>query len=142
MTSGFKDSKCESRCLSQSQVLPFPDHYSRAATSFELIHTDVWGIAPTLSIMEFKYYVTFIDNYCRYTWIYFLRSKSDVFVTFQKIYNMIHTQFGKSIKNIQSDSWGEYIFGEFSTFLSEKGIIHQKSCPHTPQLNGIAERKH
>lgn len=51
------------------------------------------------------------------------------------------TQFQKSIKILRSDSGGEYVSTEFSSFLFVKGIIHQKSCPHTPQQNGIAERK-
>ena len=91
--------------------------------------------------MGYKYYVTFIDDHCRDTWIYFLRFKSEVFLSFQKFYNMVCTQFSKSIKYLCSDSGGEYMSSEFSSFLSSKGIIHQKSSPHTPQQNGIAERK-
>ena len=83
MISQFKNSQCDSCSLSRSHALPFPVHYSRAVASFDLIHTDVWGIAPTLSRMGFKYYVTFIDDHCRYTWIYFLRLKSEVFKTFK-----------------------------------------------------------
>jgi hypothetical protein len=43
----------------------------------QLVHTDVWG--PTISsINNFKYYVSFFDDYSRYVWIYFLKNKSDV----------------------------------------------------------------
>ena len=54
---------------------------------------------------------------------------------------MVSTQFQKTIKILRSDSGGEYTSKEFTSFLSDKGILHQKSCPHTPQQNGIAERK-
>ena len=141
MVSHFSKSKCESCCLSKSHVLPFPIHYSCTADTFDVVHMDVWGIASNLSRLGYKYYVTFIDDHCRYTWIYFLKSKSDVFSMFQKFYNMVSTQFQKSIKVLRLDSGGEYTSTEFKNFLAEKGIIHQKSCPHTPQQNGVAERK-
>eukprot|EP00268_Persea_americana_P066503 TRINITY_DN9065_c0_g1_i14.p1 TRINITY_DN9065_c0_g1~~TRINITY_DN9065_c0_g1_i14.p1 ORF type:complete len:150 (-),score=25.82 TRINITY_DN9065_c0_g1_i14:419-826(-) len=54
---------------------------------------------------------------------------------------MAQTQFKKAIKILTSDSGGEYISHDFSAFLSDKGILHQKSCPHTPQQNDAAERK-
>ena len=60
---------------------------------------------------------------------------------FQNFYNMVSTQFQKSIKFRHSGLWGEYRSTEFNSNLAEKGILHKKSCPHTPQQNGIAERK-
>ena len=127
--------------MSKSYVLPFPIHYSRAIAAFDMIHTDVWGIAPQSSRLGFKYYVTFIDDHSRFTWIYFLCFKSEILTTFKTFYNLVQTQFNKNIKVIRSDFGGEYISGDFSSFLTKNGIIHQKSCPHTPQQNGTAERK-
>ena len=141
MISSLLQSKCEACFLSKSHILPFPILRSRALSSFGIIHIDVWGIAPTLSRIGFKYYVTFIDDYSQFTWIYFMRFKSEVFSFFQKFYNMVQTQFKKGIKVLRYDSGGEYMSHDFSAFLSDKGILHQKSCPHTPQQNGIAERK-
>ena len=46
---------------------------------FKIVHTDVWGVTPVPSHARYKYFVTFIDDYSRFTWIYFLRSKSKVF---------------------------------------------------------------
>ena len=71
MMSSLSQSKCEACCLSKSHILPFSVYNSRALESFDIIHTDVWGIAPTLSRAGFKYYVTFIDDHSRYTWILF-----------------------------------------------------------------------
>ena len=131
MVSHFSKSNCESCCLNKSHVLPFPIHYSRSADTFDVVHTDVWGIAPTLSRLGYKYYVTFIDDHCRYTWIYFLKFKSKVFSMFQKFCNMVSTQFQKSIKVLRSDSRGEYTSTEFQNFLAEKGIIHKKNLVPT-----------
>ena len=131
MISTIAKSKCKSWFLRKSHVLPFPIHYSRATAPFDVIHIDVWGIGPHLSRLGYKYYVTFIDDYCCYTWIYFLKSKSKVFSMFQKFYNMVSTQFQKSIKILRLDSRGEYTSTELNSFLAEKGILHHKSCPHT-----------
>ncbi|RVW88110.1 Retrovirus-related Pol polyprotein from transposon RE1 [Vitis vinifera] len=53
----------------------------------------------------------------------------------------LQTRFSASIKVLRSDSGGEYMSNEFQDFLQSKGIISQRSCPSTPQQNGVAERK-
>jgi hypothetical protein len=58
--------------LSKSKALSFPSHGSRASKCFEIIHTDVWGVSPVISNAQYKYFVTFIDDFSRFTWIYFL----------------------------------------------------------------------
>ena len=59
---------CTSCKLGKSKVLPFPHHASRASQCFELIHSDVWGIALVVSHAHYKYFVTFIDDFSRFTW--------------------------------------------------------------------------
>ena len=54
---------------------------------------------------------------------------------------MVTTQFQTQIKALRSDFGDEYTSSTFLSFLSYKGIVHQKSCPYTPQQNGIVERK-
>ncbi|RVW65300.1 Retrovirus-related Pol polyprotein from transposon TNT 1-94 [Vitis vinifera] len=98
-------------------------------------------ILATCSHEKFKYYVTFIDDHSRFTWVYFLRSKSEVFRTFTEFLAYVDNQFSTSIKTLRTDSDGEYLSTEFQAFLASKGIIHQRSCPSTPQQNGVAERK-
>ena len=63
---------CTSCKLGKSKVLPFPHHASRASQCFNLIHSDVWGIALVVSHAHYKYFVTFFDNFSRFTWVYFL----------------------------------------------------------------------
>ena len=132
---------CTSCKLGKSKVLPFPHHASRASQCFELIHSDVWGIAPVVSHAHYKYFVTFIDDFSRFTWVYFLRAKGEVFSVFQRFLALLETQFSASIKVLRSNSGGGYMSNEFQVFLQSKGIISQRSCPSTPQQNGVAERK-
>ena len=127
--------------LAKSKTLPFPSGAHRASTCFEMIHSDVWGISPVVSHAHYKYFVTFIDDYSRFTWIYFLKYKSEVFSMFKKFLMYVENQFQTSIRILRSDSGGEYMSHEFHEFLQQKGILSQRSCPNTPQQNGVAERK-
>lgn len=127
--------------LGKSKSLPFPLQGSRASTCFEIIHSDVWGMSPVISHAQYRYFVTFIDDYSRFTWVYFLRSKADVFSTFKTFVAYVETQFSTCIKIFRSDSGGEYMSHAFQSFLQQKGILSQRSCPYTPQQNGVAERK-
>ena len=85
--------------------------------------------------------MTFIDDYSRFTWIYFLRTKAEVLTVFRSFVAYIETQFSTTIKVLRSDNGGEYMSHDFQAFLQKKGIISQRSCPYTPQHNGVAERK-
>lgn len=63
---------CSTCKLGKSKSLSFPSHGNRGKSCFDMIHSDVWGITPVISHANYKYFVTFIDDYSRYTWIYFL----------------------------------------------------------------------
>ena len=63
------------------------------------------------------------------------------FSIFQKFYAEIYNQFGICIKILRSDNAREYLSSSFTHFLSTQAITHQTSCSHTPQQNGVAERK-
>ena len=60
---------------------------------------------------------------------------------FKLFLELIHTQFQTTVKILRSDSGGEYMSNEFQSFLQNRGIINHRSCPYTPQQNGVAERK-
>jgi hypothetical protein len=84
--------------------------------------------------------VSFIDDFSKFTWIYLLRHKSEVFQCFTDFQNMVERQFDKKIVAVQSDWGGEY--RSLNTFFQRVGISHHVSCPHAHQQNGSAERKH
>ena len=58
---------CTSCKLGKSKVLPFSHHASRVAQCFDIIHSDVWGITLIVSHVHYKYFVTFIDDFSRFT---------------------------------------------------------------------------
>nr|CAN67587.1 hypothetical protein VITISV_036279 [Vitis vinifera] len=114
--------KCDSCKLSKSKTLHFPLHTSRASHCFDLIHSDVWGPSSVSSHEKFKYYVTFIDDHSRFTWVYFLRSKSEVFRTFTEFLVYVDNQFSTSIKTLHTDSGGEHLSTKFQAFLASKAL--------------------
>ncbi|BFG42330.1 hypothetical protein CerSpe_286040 [Prunus speciosa] len=139
---GLVDSqfKCETCVLAKSHRTVFPSSDSKTEFPFELIHSDVWGPAKVSSTGK-RWFVTFIDECTRMTWVYLLAHKSDVTTTVREFHAMITTQFQASIKVFRSDNGGEYVNGALAQFFKDKGIIHQTSTPFTPQQNGVAERK-
>ena len=112
---------------------------NKSCAPLELIHSDVWGPAP-VSIGNHAFYVSFIDDYSRYTWIYLLKHKSEVFQVFKNFQKLVERKFDKRIIHVQTDWGGEY--EKLHTFFNQLGISHRVSYPHTHQQNGRAERKH
>nr|CAN67317.1 hypothetical protein VITISV_019719 [Vitis vinifera] len=133
---------CESCQLGKHTRVSFPKRLNnRAKSPFELVHTDVWGPCRTASTLGFQYFVTFIDDYSRCTWLFLMKTRVELFSIFQKFYTEIQTQFNISIRVLRSDNAREYFSAQFTSFMSHHGILHQSSCAHTPQQNGVAERK-
>ena len=134
--------ECASCQLGKHTRSHFPKRAnSRAESLFSLVHTDIWGPSRVISTLGFQYFVTFIDDYSRCTWVFLMKNRSEVFSIFQSFVSEIQTQFGVSIKILRSDNAHEYFSTSFKSFMESKGIIHQSSCSHTSQQNGIAERK-
>ncbi|WVZ82551.1 hypothetical protein U9M48_029805 [Paspalum notatum var. saurae] len=95
--------------------------------------------APT-SVGRHNYYVSFIDDFSKYTWIYLLKKKSDVFQAFRIFQNFVERKINRKIITMQTD-WGEE-YEKLHSFFQQIGIAHHVSCPHAHQQNGSAERKH
>ncbi|CAN6687056.1 unnamed protein product [Malus baccata var. baccata] len=141
--SGIEDSelKCEVCILAKSHRASFPPSMNRRSSPFALVHSDVWGPSPVSTTSGIRWFVTFVDDCTRMTWLYMLKNKSEVCDVFRLFQQMVKTQYSIDIKVLRSDNGGEYIASELSRFLQDRGIIHQTTCPHTPQQNGVAERK-
>jgi transposase InsO family protein len=88
-----------------------------------------------------SYLATFIDDFSRRTWIFFMRTKSEVFSWFREFKALMENQTGKNIKVLRSDNGGEYTSNDFNDFCREAGIKKEKTVPYNPQQNGVAKRK-
>ena len=96
---------------------PFPKSVTKTKGTLELIHYDVCGPIPSTYLRRYEYYITFIDDYSRNTWIYFLNTKTEVFGKFKEFKALIDR-----IKTLRSNSGGEYTSKEFEAFCKEYGI--------------------
>ena len=88
-----------------------------ASIPLELVHSDLCGPLPSASFSGFKYFLTFIDDNSRCTWVYFLKLKSEVFNMFLAYKALVEKQCGHQIIKLRSDNGGEYINNKFTTFL-------------------------
>jgi len=104
------------------------------------VHIDVRRPALVSSLSGSHYYVTFIDDATRKTYIYYIRNKSDVFDTFMKWKDLVENEIGKRLKCPRSNHGGEYCSKEFYRYCSENGIHREKTVLETPQENGVSER--
>ncbi|CAL2271851.1 unnamed protein product [Prunus armeniaca] len=141
--SGFKDFDftCDTCILAKSHRVPYPLSTNKCTTPFTLIHSDVWGPSPITAPSGVRWFVTFIDDYTWMTWLYLLTNKNEVFSCFQSFHKQMKTQFNAQIQILRSDNGGEFVNHDFQTYFQQHGILHETTCPQTPQQNGVAEQK-
>eukprot|EP00253_Pinus_taeda_P018707 PITA_18707 len=136
------DNICEGCILGKQHKESFPSGKSiRAKAPLEIVHSDVCGPMQSPSIAGSQYFLTFIDDFTRKIWVYFLNNKSEVFEKFRNFKALVENQSGLHIKVLRTDRGGEYISKEFLRFCRENGIHMQFTARYTPQQNGVAERK-
>ena len=81
-----------------------------------------------------------VDHFTRYTWLYPLTAKSQVKEIFLAFKPLVENRFQKKIQTLFSDNGGEFL--ALRSYLATNGISHLTTPPHTPELNGLSERKH
>jgi hypothetical protein len=128
-----KNPPCESYILGKHKRTSFPQSSTQAKQHLELFHTELCGPMQTESIGGRFYFLTFIDDFSRKIWIYFLRHKSESFAKFKEFKDEVAKQRGKYVKAIRSDGGGEYNSKEFANFYKSQGIIMKTTTRYTPQ---------
>ena len=88
-----------------------------------------------------NYNLTFIDDFSRLSYAYCIRNKNDAINMFTQFKNLVEYQTGYKIKLFQSDNGGEFYNNMMMEICKKAGIHHRQTVPHTPQRNGIAERR-
>ena len=87
--------------------------HERISALLELIHNDVVGPFPHMSMSQAKYALNFIDDFSRYCWVYFLKHKSEFFGLFKVFKALVENQSGRKLKVLKYDNGGEYVKSEF-----------------------------
>ena len=100
---------------------------NRSDSPFSLVHSDVWGPCPVDSVSGLRYFVTFVDDFSRATWIFVIISRQEIFAKFLAFCSLVQTQFKTTVKTLRSDNAKEYFSNEFVQYTTDNGIIHESS---------------
>jgi transposase InsO family protein len=139
----FEKDRIYSACQAGKQVRVHHPHKNIITTDrpLELLHMDLFGPIAYISIGGSKYCLVIVDDYSRFSWVFFLQEKSQTQETLKGFLRQGQNEFGLRIKKIRSDNGTEFKNSQIKGFLEEEGIKHEFSSPYTPQQNGVVERK-
>nr|GEX46312.1 hypothetical protein [Tanacetum cinerariifolium] len=119
----------------QSKTIPSSKRW------LQLLHMDLCGPMRVAIINGKKYVLVIDDDYSRYTWTYFLRSKDktpEVLIAFLRLVQIgLHAQ----VKIVRTDKGTEFLNKTLHAYFAFEGILHQTSVDRTPEQNGIVERR-
>ena len=132
---------CEGCLLGKMPHHSFPLRQSRSRFPLQLVHSDLCGPFPTPSITGSHYFISFIDDYSRFTVITFLKTKNQALQALKNYLTLAENITKSKIQFLQTDGGGEYNSNALMDFCKSKGIHHRKSTPQTPQQYGIVEKK-
>ena len=96
--------ECEVCHMSKFTRLPFPISNSRATQPFEIVHSDIWGPSSLESFDGYRFYITFIDDFTRLTFVYLLKFKHEVFKSFENFHKLVTNHFSSKICILRSDN--------------------------------------
>nr|GFA98779.1 hypothetical protein [Tanacetum cinerariifolium] len=106
-----------------------------------LLHMDLCGPMCIESINGKRYVLVVVDDYSRYTWVFFLHSKdeaSDVIISFIK---KTHVNLQLQVQRVRTDNGTKFKNKTLAKFFDEVGITQQFSVARTPQQNGVVEKR-
>ncbi|GJR18371.1 retrovirus-related pol polyprotein from transposon TNT 1-94 [Tanacetum coccineum] len=137
-----KDHLCSACQLGKSKK--FSHKPKSENTNMEVLHTlhmDLCGPMRVQSINGKKYILVIVDDYSRFTWVKFLRSKDETPEFVINFLKQIQVGLNKTVRYIRTDNGTEFVNQVMSKYYEGVGIFHQKSVPRTPQQNGVVERR-
>jgi transposase InsO family protein len=139
----FKKDRICRACQAGKQVgVPHPPKSIMTTTQpLELIHMDLFGPVAYLSLRGNKYELVIVDDYSRFTWVFFLYDKCQVQEKVKIFIRRAQKESSLLIKKVRSDNRTEFRNTQVEEFLDQEGIKHEFSTPYTPQQNGAVERK-
>ena len=121
----------------------------RSTQLLEIMHTDIWGPFDVSSFGKKRNFITFIDDYSCYIYVYLLHEKSQALDALEIYLNEVERQLDIKVKVVRSSKGGEYYErydeigqypGPFAKLFQKHGICAQCTMPGTPQQNGVSER--
>ncbi|GJR15574.1 retrovirus-related pol polyprotein from transposon TNT 1-94 [Tanacetum coccineum] len=106
-----------------------------------LLHMDLCGPMRVASINGKRYILVIVDDYSRFTWVRFLRTKDEAPEAIIKCIKNIQVRLNATVRNVRTDNGTEFVNQTLREFYENVGISHQTSVARTPQQNGVVERR-
>ncbi|GJR77580.1 putative ribonuclease H-like domain-containing protein [Tanacetum coccineum] len=114
---------------------------SSISHSLQLLHMDLFGPTSVRSLNHKTYCLVITDDFSRFSWVFFLRTKDETSGILKDFIRQIENQLNQKVKTIRCDNGTEFKNRDFIEFCGSKGIKREYSNARTPQQNGVAERK-
>ncbi|GJZ34885.1 retrovirus-related pol polyprotein from transposon TNT 1-94 [Tanacetum coccineum] len=106
-----------------------------------ILHMNLCGPVRVQTINGKKYILVIIDDYSRFTWVKFLRSKDETPAVVIKFLKQIQVSLNKTVRYVRTDNGTEFVNKDLTDYYERVGIFHQKTVSRTPQQNGVVERR-
>jgi hypothetical protein len=133
---------CEDCVLAKQKRAPFPQAAKfRTKDQLELVHGDLCGLITPPTPAGNAYFLLLVDDMSRYMWLTLLRSKSNAPVAIMSFQAKVERETDKKLKVLRTDNGGEFTSVQFGEYCAGEGILCQHSTPHSPQQNGVVERR-
>ncbi|GJZ56050.1 retrovirus-related pol polyprotein from transposon TNT 1-94, partial [Tanacetum coccineum] len=137
-----KDHLCSSCEVSKAKRSSFKSKTVPSSKGrLNLLHMDLCGPMRVASINGKKYILVIVDDYSRYTWTLFLRSKDETPEVLKEFLTMIQRNLQAPVISVRTDRGTEFLNKTLNAFFKKEGIEHQTSTPRTPEQNGVVERR-
>ncbi|KAD4385770.1 hypothetical protein E3N88_25939 [Mikania micrantha] len=118
-----------------------PKKYHSITVPLELLHMHLFGPVNRKSIARDQYCLVITDEYSIYSWVFFLKEKSETFDCIQVLVTKLESLYKLKIRILRTENGTEFKNHNMEKFCNERGIVQQFSAPYVPQMNGVAKRK-
>nr|GEY92133.1 retrovirus-related Pol polyprotein from transposon TNT 1-94 [Tanacetum cinerariifolium] len=137
-----KDYLCSSYGLGKAKQKSFQTKTTPSSKKrLQLLHMDLCGLMRVASINGKRYVLVIIDDYSRYTWTYFLRSKDETPEVLIDFLRLIQRGLYAQVRIVRTHKGTEFLNQTLHAYFASKGIHHQMSVARTPEQNGVVERR-
>ncbi|KAJ9567612.1 hypothetical protein OSB04_003578 [Centaurea solstitialis] len=136
-----KEFSCDDHCVSclkgkQHKSTHKSKEVNTISAPLQLLHMDLFGPTNVMSIGKKSYCLVIVDDYSRFTWVFFLRTKDETSGLIKPFVIRVENKTNLKVKVIRSDNGTEFKNADLNSFCEAKGIERQYSAPRTPQQNG------
>jgi transposase InsO family protein len=131
--SSISNKDCSICPLAKQHRIPFSISTTHSTHILQLIHCDIWGPFSSASSNGSKFFLTIVDDFSRFTWVYLMHNKSQTRTFLQSFILLVENQFNLKLKCLRSDNGSEFKMTEFlilkESFIKPLALKHHSKMP-------------